>query len=464
MSGTAGARSEQRRNELEVQRDTLESQRALLQQANAQLEFQRDTLATQHSLLKAAHDETAKREQQYQSARSAAILEIQALQQTAEADRSRRLQFVRDILHDIRTPIASLGGSIANFRLAKARGSDDLAAQAVNHLLRAYTTVSKLSDELFALSSYELKRQATDLRAIEVGEVIQNVAVSFHEAATEKGLELRIYQSNRKLYCLSDSNALHRVLVNLISNAVKFTKPRSRGTSGIVVGAVGRGLNSIDIVVADTGVGIDEARLASVWEYGETTNGTGNEKGYGIGLPLIRAVCSSLPEHDLKLESNPGKGSRFTLRIPIAAQEEMPDRHSSPRDLSSEVSIEGHNLLLVDDQEDILAQEALLLKLLGAMPLEADSVANSLDVVSPSGVDLDLIVTDFHLRVGEKGSDVVEAVRERSNREIPAIIVTADSSTLPIDAAKRLGCAEVVRKPLSVEKLLDALGRLRRLS
>ena len=87
--------------------------------------------------LENAKREAEKRERQYIDTRKAALLEIQALELASERERSRRLQFVRDILHDIRGPLGALGGSVSNFRQAKAQLRDDLASLAADHIYRA---------------------------------------------------------------------------------------------------------------------------------------------------------------------------------------------------------------------------------------------------------------------------------------------------------------------------------------
>ena len=260
--------------------------------------------------------EAEKRLQQYYSTQKAALQEITELRQVAEEERKRRLQFIRDMLHDIKGPLSAVGTNIDTYRHAKRAGLDDVAQAAATQMVKAYSVVSMLTRDLFELSSYELRLQAIHTTAIKVSEILENVADSFRDAAHEKGIEIRIFLRSTDLYCLSDDSLLHRIIVNLVANAVKFTPPRPPGVSGVVLGATAKS-GYVEFLVWDTGVGIPAERQAEIWEYGKTTNGTNNEKGYGIGLTLTQAMCKSLPDHDLIVRPRKGLGARFAVRVPI---------------------------------------------------------------------------------------------------------------------------------------------------
>jgi CheY-like chemotaxis protein len=208
--------------------------------------------------------------------------------------------------------------------------------------------------------------------------------------------------------------------------------------------------------VSDSGVGIEADRQNSIWDYGVTTTGTNNEKGYGIGLAVIKAICDAIG-HEISYSSTNGKGSCFYLRIPIA---NSPSINSEPNvsRLQSE-SLDGRIVLVVDDQDETLHACSFLVQLLGATPLSASNMAEVHQIIRIEGNRPDLILTDFHLRDGKKGTDVIAEVRNVHERVLPAVIVTADESSA-VEATKNLENVQVLNKPITKESLVQAASYL----
>lgn len=390
--------------------------------------------------------------EQYNATRDAALQEIKMLRQDAVGEQEKRLRFIRDILHDIKNPLMAFGINMDNYRRAKLIGRDDLANEAASSLDSAYNAVSTLTEDLFELSNYEMQQfNKKGLRSISVNEVLSDLAHAFTERANAKCIRLQLKLPQQNLYCLSDGSALQRILINLTANAIKFTPQRSGWRPRIAIGAVKRPYGFIDIYVRDSGIGIEQSRLDVIWDYGVTTTGTKNEKGHGIGLAVVKAICNAIPDHSLTLTSRIGHGSCFILSVPLI----------DPRDTDSEstgttaslTDLQGLTVLVVDDDVEVLASESLLLKLLGAKPILADSVLSACQACVNSDHRPDLIVTDFHLRDGEKGTDVLAEVRGANNACIPAIIATVDEIAA-IEAVQDLQNVEVLCKPLMKESLL----------
>lgn len=364
------------------------------------------------------------------------------------------------MLHDIGNPVSALGTSIDNFRQARTMGNEDASRLAASHLVQSYTTVNMLTSELFDLASFELKAQAVEIEVIRARDVMENIALAFHERATKKGIELRIAKT-KDFYCKSDDVALHRIIMNLVSNAIKFTPARENGASGVVIGASER-YGYVQLNIWDTGIGIPSARQQEIWEYGKTTYGTYKEKGYGIGLPLVLAICKSLPDHELGFSSTDGRGSRFWVRVPMASAIEAKTAaiFDCEPDIIAAERIRGLEVLVVDDELQVLNSERLLVQLLGASTTGASGLQEVLAEKEKYGRKPDLILTDFHLKDGEKGSHVIEETRRLWADEIPAIIITNDKSTACVAAIQAIPRVALMRKPLQKEAFVISVNRL----
>jgi CheY-like chemotaxis protein len=261
----------------------------------------------------------------------------------------------------------------------------------------------------------------------------------------------------RAMIAQSDSMVLWQILINLVSNAIKFTYPDENRSAGVLVGVSGLYGPCLQINIWDTGIGIPERYLQQIWEPHTRVpqSGSRKEEGDGLGLAIVEAACRQLPGHKISMQSVVGKGTHFRLDLPHAALGSQPDSlDEHPHGASREIA--GTRALLVEDDNYIRESQDQLLRDWGVELV--GSGASLEEVLSATNCDKtpDIIISDFDLGQRANGAEVIAAVRAKYERCIPALVVTGKFD----DAAASLVGIENVKvyaKPLSPTRLRWAL-------
>jgi CheY-like chemotaxis protein/anti-sigma regulatory factor (Ser/Thr protein kinase) len=248
------------------------------------------------------------------------------------------------------------------------------------------------------------------------------------------------------LYLFSDVVLVERILRNLVSNALRYTR-----TGGVVVGARRRGKEA-SLEVWDTGIGIPAEQQQRVFEeFYQLANAERNsKKGLGLGLSIVKRLAHLLGAH-VSLRSVPGKGSVFSVRLPLGVRPAADSSHlrksaPAPGDLS------GRVIVVVEDEAAVLEGMRVLLEGWGAEVVAGASVRETMESLEPLARAPDLIVADYRLRDGNVGTQAIIAVRDRFRARIPAIIVSGSTTPAHIDEAKEMD-AHLLLKPVMPAKL-----------
>jgi PAS domain S-box-containing protein len=277
-----------------------------------------------------------------------------------------------------------------------------------------------------------------------IAEIFERLRSDFAPQAEEKGIALDVEPTPEG--GRTDPELLRRMLGNLLSNAIRYT---SSGSVQLTAHAHG---DELAIRVRDTGLGIPQDELGKVFdEFYQIDRGSQRPEGLGLGLSIVRRLAAVLG-HKIALESAVGHGTAFTITLPRAALA-APARPSA-RAGSGERA--RGKILIVDDERPVAEATSLLLGLEG---FDVEVASGKRDAVERAlAAAPDLIISDYHLRGGETGTDVVEEVRARRGAPIPAIFVTGDTSKLTHKIAK-LTNASLLSKPTQVDALLAAIQK-----
>jgi CheY-like chemotaxis protein len=281
--------------------------------------------------------------------------------------------------------------------------------------------------------------------------VLSRIAATFAPAARDKGLSLRVVPSNA--WVRSDPILLEQILLNLVSNAVRYTP-----TGGIVVGCRRRG-DSVRIDVCDTGIGIaadQQGRIFGEFYQVAAPQRSGNV-GLGLGLAIVERLCAVL-DHPIGLDSTPGKGSRFSVDVPrvvpagaastaVAAGTAVP----VPNHLA------GKLIVVIDDDALALEGTGGLLRNWGCRVVTAQSEREALTRLN--GKAPDLIVSDFHLQDGRTGIDAITALRAAFGGEVPAFLVSGDITQERLRETGA-GSHHLLHKPVNPMALRAMISRL----
>jgi CheY-like chemotaxis protein len=248
---------------------------------------------------------------------------------------------------------------------------------------------------------------------------------------------------------LGDSSRLQQILLNLLTNAIKFTPERGRVTVQLT-----RVEAQVQLCVQDTGKGIDSEFLPRVFErFQQGQNNTGSKDGLGLGLAIVKSLVE-LHNGTITADS-PGvdQGATFTVQFPLLSTPAILPGRSSSIALDA-ASLSGIRILVVDDEQDQLDLIAFVLEEAGAevQPATSAIVAiNKLIQFQP-----DVLVTDLAMPEGN-GYELLQQVRLQPQGNIPAIVLTAYASTTHAEQSLQAGFQSHLTKPVEPEGLVAAI-------
>ena len=383
------------------------------------------------------------------SARKRSDAELHAAMSLAEDASRAKSRFLAAASHDLRQPTHALGMFVA--RLGQLEHNTE-TSHLIERLDTSVQVMRDLLDALLDISRLDAGAVPVNLQAFMLSEVFEQLKTELALVAAEKGLSLRVRPCNA--WVLSDPVQLRRILLNLLSNALRYT----RAGNVLLACRVKDGGHSAWIEVWDTGIGIAPEHQAEVFrEFYQVDNlARERSKGLGLGLNIVQRTARLLG-HRLELCSRPGQGSRFRIEVPLTAPAKKTDRRGPGRDQSSNDLV---GLLVHVIEDDTLARAGLVNLLLswGASVAEAPNLAVALDQLR-EGLQPDLIVSDYRLPDKQNGIEAVRRLRLSAQKEIPACLISGDTDPELILAAKEVGLT-LMHKPVRPAKLRSLIGRL----
>ncbi|CAN5663609.1 hypothetical protein BH11PSE7_BH11PSE7_20140 [soil metagenome] len=372
----------------------------------------------------------------------------------SEAERANlaKSRFLAAVSHDLRQPMHALSLFIEDLRNAGLKEED---LKLLEKMEAALDLTNSLLDTILVMSGLESGMVTPNIVVFPVQKIMNRVAQAFGAMAQKKGLRLSVIPSSA--FVRSDPALLERVIMNLVSNAIRYT---DRG--GVAVACRRRG-RQLHIQVWDTGPGIpDEFREAIFREFFRIEGEGTHRGGLGLGLAIVQS-CAVLLGHALELESTPGRGSRFAIHVPTA---EPVDETKPPEETEEDenrngqpASFPGTRVLVIDDDELLLESTVGLLRRWGCEVLAASSGAAAHAAMSASPAKVDFIVSDLRLADGEMGTQLVATLRARQGQTLPALIVTGDRSLKTAREIKEHSLP-FLYKPLPAGRLKSLMAQL----
>lgn len=380
----------------------------------------------------------------------AATLELRAKKEEAETATLAKSRFLAAASHDLRQPTHALGLFVA--RLAQLP-HDEETHRLVGNLDASVQAMQNLLDALLDISRFEAGAIRPNVTAFPLANVLNLLRSELETQALDKGLSLRVHPCDA--WVTSDAALLHRILLNLVSNALRYTQ-----SGGVVVGcrSIGNG-SGLRIEVWDSGIGIPPEHRQDIFrEFFQIGNvERDRRKGLGLGLNIVERTARLLG-HPLGVCSVPGRGSRFALEVPRAASQERFEPVVTELLVPNELA--GLSVLLVED--DALSATALAELLLswGCDVRTAEGLYSALWHLK-QGFRPDLLISDYRLRQEENGIDVTRRVRDACGRPLPALLISGDTDAEFLQSARDAGLT-LLHKPLRPAKLRTLMRRLLR--
>lgn len=410
-----------------------------LEQLNDQLE-QRVAARTDELL-------EANRNLQQQIARRERIeCDLRDARDAAEAANRSKDKYLAAASHDLLQPLNAARLLISTLRERRLPAAEQLLVERTHQALEG---AEDLLTDLLDISKLDQAAVKPDPAVYRLDEMLAPLVSEFQSVAEAAGLELRVRFGDFALF--TDLRLMTRILRNFLSNACRYTE---RGS--ILLAARRRG-DQLRLEVWDTGRGIAADRLESIFlEFNQLDVGrAADRKGVGLGLAIVERIAKILG-YRVQVESRPGRGSRFSIQVPLAARVPLPISLQAPQPGTGN-PLPGRRLLVLDNELSILESMAALLGQWGCEVLTATDQAAALAVLQ--GRAPELILADFHLDHGVTGCEVVQQLREHFQQPLPAVIITADRSDQCRRALQQLG-APLLNKPVKPGKLRAVLSQL----
>ena len=366
--------------------------------------------------------------------------------EVAESATLTKSRFLAAASHDLRQPMHALSLYLS------ALGGSRLPEPTL-HLLSNAKQCAQAMDEMFSelldISRLDASVVQVEIKAFALARLLDQIRMEFVPQAQAKGLDFKVVDCSAVVF--SDPILVERILRNLVSNAIRYT------VQGKILVGCRRTNDGVRLSVYDTGSGIAPEQQQSIFEefYQVSNSERDRTQGLGLGLAIVQRLALLLSTR-LTLTSKLGRGSVFS--IDLACSDAL-DELLSPLIIPETThygSLMGALIVVIDDESIILNAMQLLLEQWGCTVVVATSGSEALEHLSVCTRVPDVIVCDYRLRNEETGSDVISALREEFNENIPALLITGDTAPEHIKTLVASGFP-VLHKPVQDKVLKDAL-------
>ncbi len=360
-------------------------------------------------------------------------------------------QFLAVMSHELKNPL-NLISLAAQLLAAHPQTQSSESLQRIAGTIRtSVKSQMQLIDDLLDLSRIQTGKLSLNLEPVLCDELVAHIMAAVRPEAEGRNVAMHLQVEPGDYRMKADPVRIEQIVWNLVGNAIKFTP--AGGT--VRVRLVSEGPH-VRLEVEDTGIGIDEAFLPSMFEMFQQADARATVRGkggLGIGLAIVKSLAEAHGGRVSVASPGPGQGSTFTVVLP----RRNADRSELGMPAADTATLQGLRILLVDDDRDVLDMFGAILEAAGARLSKADSGQQALEVAGRE--TFDLIVSDIGMP-GMDGYTLLARLQEAGLRGVPVIAVTGFAR--PEDRAKALaaGFSEHMGKPLQYDGFVQAVARL----
>ena len=392
--------------------------------------------------------------------------------QKIEAEQSSRAKstFLSNMSHDIRTPMNAIIGYVT-----LSKKEPDIPPKVSDYLTKIEASgghLLSLINDVLEMSRIESGKMELEPAKADLVKTLGEVRDLFATQMETKGLTYTVDTSgviHKMVLC--DAPRLNRVLLNLISNAFKFTPAGGRVTvtlteTGATEGAetiTGTGYGDYELRVKDSGMGMSPEFAEHVFEAYERERRASNIQGTGLGMAITKTIVD-LMGGDIRVETQQGVGTEFIINVqfPLAAEDEA---DQADAESAASMDFTGVRLLLAEDNAINREIATLLLEEAGFVLDTAENGKIAVEKVAASRPgDYQCVLMDIQMPVMD-GYEAAQAIRRLKNKElarIPIVAMTANAFSEDIQAAKDAGMNSHISKPIDVHKMMETLAEVLR--
>ena len=386
----------------------------------------------------------------------------QAARAEADVANSIKDEFLATLSHELRTPLTSILGW--SHLLDNGKLDEEAAKRAVETIVRNAEAQKLLIDELLDISRIIIGKLRLDVGPVQLAPMLESIVDGMRPAADARNIQLRTALDQSVDPIFGDPDRLQQVFWNLLSNAIKFT---SQG--GKVLVRLERADSNLEITISDTGQGIARELLPYVFDRFRQSDSSSSRThgGLGLGLAIVRQLVE-LHGGTVSAESpGEGEGSTFKVRLPVrGVRHEPDDRANCVVKIPDEVltkpvpSLDGMNVLVVDDDWDSRELVTVVLKASGA---EVVSVTSAIEALRELALRrFDVLLSDIGMAEMD-GYALISQIRQlpaERGGKIPAAALTAYAGIENQRRALSAGYQVHIPKPIGPSELITAVARL----
>jgi signal transduction histidine kinase/CheY-like chemotaxis protein len=381
------------------------------------------------------------------------LLELEKLAR-AEAEDSNKAkdEFLAMLSHELRTPLTTMLGWS---KILKRHHLDPkTTSRALDAIERSAKSQAQLIDDLLDVSRIVTGKFQIEKKNMDLVSLIRSSVEMIRPAAESKQVALSLEIADEPNMIFGDFQRLQQAMLNILSNAVKFTS-----ATGSIHIKLALANSTACISIADTGKGIPQEFLPHIFErfrQGDSTS-TRNQGGLGLGLAIVQHIVT-LHEGTVKAESDgEGKGSRFTVTLPVAMDESNVFDHSK-KENDADFKLEGMKILVVEDDLESRDLIGIILQQGNVSVQLSASVAQALEILKDWKPDV--IISDIGMPA-EDGYQLLSSLRSNpETKDIPVIALTAYASSFDKNKALQAGFRIHISKPLDPRDLLSAIAQV----
>ena len=372
---------------------------------------------------------------------------IGELQESNEANEKLiklRRNLIQNVTHELRTPLTAISGN------AELLLNDAEADSRMRHAQTVHDAAGRMAGMINNLLVYfrlDSGKETPNVKPFKLRSIAETLKTEFEPLAKNKGLNFNIEGETDEIVS-GDKNRILSIGGNLLSNAIKFT------SSGTIILKTDYKNGTFTLSVEDTGTGITEEQQARIFTPFERLGNAVTEDGFGLGLAIVSDTVELLKGR-IKVESEPGSGSRFTVSLPLPKAEETT---TAEKTNAKHSTLSGCSVLAIDNNGMLLDMMKEMYKQSGVECDTCQSVDELTDQMRTK--DYDLLITD--LKMPEvNGYEVLELLRTSeigNSQTIPVVAATA-AGYVEEEELKEKGFAAILSKPYSIDELLAVTER-----